>query len=62
MSKAIFKFNNGNGALLCNKCSVIIKEGWEFDKKEMDAYLGKKKLKSQYCEKCQSIINKRTDK
>lgn len=25
------KFNNGNGALLCNECSTIIAEGWEHE-------------------------------
>lgn len=25
MNKAIFKFNNGDGAILCNRCSVIVK-------------------------------------
>ena len=30
MIKAIYKFNNGNGALLCNNCRTIIKTGAEF--------------------------------
>ena len=62
MSKAIFKFNSGNLALLCSNCSVIIKEGCEFTNKEMNACLGKVKLKAQYCEKCQSIINNKFTK
>ena len=30
---AIVKFNNGNGALLCNKCSVIIATGLKHEDK-----------------------------
>ena len=26
MKRAIIKFNNGRGALLCNRCRVILKE------------------------------------
>jgi len=29
--KPIIKFNGGRGAILCNKCSVIIKEGLTLD-------------------------------
>ena len=50
--KAIFKFNNGNGALLCSGCSVIIKEGYEFTNEEKKAYFCKGKLDAQYCDKC----------
>jgi len=32
MTKAIFKYNNGNGALLCSGCRVILKEGKDDDK------------------------------
>lgn len=28
---AIVKFNNGNGALLCNKCSHIVAYGFEHE-------------------------------
>ena len=34
MLKPIIKFNNGNGAILCNKCSVIIKSN--LTKEEFD--------------------------
>ena len=27
--RAILKFNNGNGALLCNQCRTIVAEGYE---------------------------------
>lgn len=50
--KAIFKFNGGLGALLCSKCSVIIKYGKDFSVNEMLAMQGKVKLEEQYCEKC----------
>jgi len=36
--KPIYKFNNGNGAMLCNKCSTIISTG--------------KKTEQLYCNKC----------
>ena len=52
MSKAIFKFNGGNGALLCSKCSVIIKTGKDFTEEEKKAMRDEKKLKPQYCDKC----------
>ena len=52
MKKAIFKFNNGNGALLCSKCRVILKVGYEFTEEERKAMKGEVKLKAQYCDKC----------
>lgn len=54
MSKAIFKFNNGNGALLCSGCSAIIKVGFEFTENEKQAMFGKAKLEAQYCKICQN--------
>lgn len=39
--KAIYKYNNGNGALLCNSCSVIITTGFKHEDKE------------HYCNNCQ---------
>ena len=39
---AVVKFNNGNGALLCNSCSVILAYGFDHEDKE------------HYCEKCES--------
>lgn len=51
--KAIFKFNNGNGALLCSKCSVIIKIGADYNTEEEKAAYGEKNnLPPQYCENC----------
>jgi len=55
--KAIFKFNNGQGALLCSKCSVIIKYGKDFTAEEHSAMQGKIKLKQQYCNKCKDESN-----
>lgn len=55
--KAIFKFNSGNGALLCSKCNIIIKIGWDFNEEEKQAMKGKIKLPAQYCEKCKSEDN-----
>jgi hypothetical protein len=36
--RAIFKFNNGNGALLCNRCQVIIATGNVHE--DLDHYCG----------------------
>ena len=54
--KAIFKFNNGNGALLCNCCSGIIKTGSDFSDYERDAMLGDKELVPQFCKDCKHIV------
>lgn len=56
MSKAIFKFNNGNGALLCSKCRTIIKTGIDFTEDEWKASGGELQLGAQYCEKCTNKI------
>ena len=29
--RAIWRFNNGHGALLCNRCRIIIREGTEHE-------------------------------
>lgn len=52
MLKAKFKFNNGNLAILCSECGIIIKEGKDFTEEEMLAVRGKKHLAAQYCNKC----------
>lgn len=39
-TRAIVKFNNGNGALLCNDCHIIIAYGFDHEDKE------------HYCDKC----------
>lgn len=56
MEKAIFKFNNGNGALLCSNCRVIIKTGKDYTKKEKEAACGDYNLPPQYCDKCKQIF------
>ena len=56
-NKAIFKFNNGNLALLCSKCSVIIKTGIDFTQEEHLACQGKRYLEPQYCDKCKQLNN-----
>lgn len=42
---AIFKYNNGNGALLCSNCRIIIKTG-----REISMY-------PQYCSNCLRLVN-----
>lgn len=39
-NKALVKFNNGNGALLCNGCRVIIATGFDHEDKK------------HYCKEC----------
>lgn len=60
-NKAKFKFNNGNLALLCSKCSKIIKEGFQFTEEEKKACQGKKYMPPQYCEKCEEEKNDEKD-
>ena len=56
--RMIVKWNNGNFAILCSKCSVIIKTGNDFTKEETnfvikDGYRNKKYwMPPQYCDKC----------
>ena len=50
--KAKFKSNSGLGALLCSKCSAIIKESRFFTDDEWSAFKGEKKLSPQYCDRC----------
>jgi|688.fasta_scaffold00087_102 hypothetical protein len=53
--KAIFKFNGGKGALLCSKCSKIIKTGSTMTEEEILAMKGKASLEAQYCEDCGGV-------
>ncbi len=43
--QAIYKYNNGKGALLCSGCRIILKEGTDFSEKE-----------AQYCNKCEDTV------
>ena len=52
--RMIFKYNSGRGAILCPKCSVIIKIGNEFIKEEMSAAAGITRMMSYFCDKCES--------
>lgn len=55
MKKAVIKFNGGNLALLCSKCSVIIKTGADFTKEEKDFALGViDHLPPLICDKCKN--------
>lgn len=42
--KPIYKYNNGNGAMICVKCRTIISTG--------------PKTKELYCDKCKETIKK----
>jgi len=50
ISRAIFKLNNGKGALLCSKCGKIIKIGKDFDEMEKHAYKGTISMMAVYCD------------
>jgi hypothetical protein len=50
--KATIKFNGGRLALLCDKCSVIIKTGISFTEEELKAARGEAKLPPQFCYNC----------
>ena len=53
IEKAVVKFNEGRGALLCTKCSVIIKVGIQFNDEESKYIKGEiDYLPPQYCDKC----------
>ena len=51
-TKATLKFNGGLLAILCSKCSVIIKTGKDFTEQEKLFVKGEVSLPPQYCEKC----------
>jgi hypothetical protein len=52
--KAIFKYNNSHGALLCSGCRVILKDGSSFSDEEMEAFQGATELEAQYCNTCKA--------
>lgn len=52
MSQAIFKFNNGNSALVCSGCSIILKTGSQFSDNDILAITGKRHMDAQFCIKC----------
>lgn len=64
-AKAYIKFlvlvDGGRGALLCSKCSVIIKTGSSFSYIEKMASMGECKLRPQYCEQCEDLYNTQKD-
>ena len=51
MNKALVKFNNGNGAILCSECKVIIRTGKDFSKEDWSFARGEGTLAPQYCNK-----------
>ena len=45
----MYKFNNGRGAIICDKCRVVIKDGtWMMTKEAIKRYSTKKT----YCSEC----------
>ncbi len=55
---SIFKYNSGQGAILCNLCSCIIKTGKDFTEEEKKASRGETKLGQSFCEDCKLDIMK----
>jgi len=55
MKTAIFKYNNGNGAILCSNCHKIIRSGNTLTEKDRKYGRGELELKAQYCDLCQKI-------
>ena len=53
---AIFKYNSGNGAILCSKCSRIIRSGNSLTEDDWKHGRGEIILKAQYCNKCKDRI------
>lgn len=49
--KAIYKYNNGKGALLCSKCRTIIKTNVDLTPEQIEDLM-KGRIKAQYCDKC----------
>lgn len=51
---AILKFNTSNGAILCSKCNIIVKEGFDnFSILEIEAFKGIiGGLEEYFCESC----------
>lgn len=56
--QAIFKYNGGQGALLCSNCRVIIKTGKDFTDEEKKAIKWEVTLPAQYCENCKNHVSK----
>lgn len=56
MKTAIFKFNNGLGALLCSKCHVIICTYEGMNLSEKIAFKGGKKIGERFCDKCRKKV------
>lgn len=52
----VMKFNGGAGAILCSKCSVIIKTGKNFTDEECKAMRGELKLEAQFCNSCKAKL------
>ena len=55
MSKAIYKFNSGQGALLCSKCSVIIRTGIDFSEDDWKEMRGELDMPPQTCKQCSKV-------
>jgi hypothetical protein len=52
MNKWKIKFNSGNLAILCSKCSKIIKTGKDFTQEELNAVQESIALPPYFCENC----------
>jgi hypothetical protein len=50
--KAIIKFNNGMGAVLCSGCRIILREGFDMTEDDWKDSKGEIHMAPQYCDKC----------
>jgi hypothetical protein len=56
--KLVVKYNNGNGAILCSECRVIIKTGKDYTEEERQYAVGDLEyLPPQFCETCKQKEN-----
>lgn len=51
MERAIIKFNDGMGAVLCSRCRKILREGGSMTQSDIKAMRGELLLPPQYCER-----------
>ncbi len=49
--KRLIKFNGGAGAILCNRCKVIVKQGDGISKEDL------KSTEPLFCIKCKPIVD-----
>lgn len=54
-NKAIIKYNNGNGCVLCSNCHIILRAGNQMTIEDKQAMKGEIDLEPQYCWNCDQL-------